>query len=66
MSLEAQTLLTKVLSSKDKDVVPSAGDETFEKAVKLNAEDFGKFFEKRASSHSGFSASVVVVETGKP
>jgi hypothetical protein len=64
MAEAAQSLLVRILTNA-KDIVISTTDETFDKAVDLSAKDFGRVFEKRASSHSGFSAGVLGGEDNK-
>lgn len=53
-----QDPLLEALEPEQPDIVPAETDETFHKAVTLSAEKFGELFDKRASSHRGFSGRV--------
>lgn len=65
MSERSSSLLVEILSRGDKNIVESTTDETFDKAVDLSAKDFGRVFEKRSSSHAGFSAGVRSIDITK-
>lgn len=43
----------------DNDFVSTNTDDMFEKAVELPADAFGDLFDKRASAHQGFSATLL-------
>lgn len=58
MKPSGDELLSAVLSSGTSDVVAASTDDTFDKAIELEADSFGKLFHGRASSHIGFSTRI--------